>query len=370
MNQGESIDAALLDRYLAGESTAAEADIVNRWASERPERQQFLAALAHPSGAFHDGQTLATWDAEAARRRWQVQARLETHSPTHSPRLPRAWPRGLTWPYLGLLVAASAVVVVSGAVVWDAIRVSGRTGAGTGPLRTYTTRPGERAEIRLADRSRVMLGVASSLRVPVWLDAGPREVRLDGEAYFIVRHDSSHPFVVHTRTATAEDLGTEFDVRSYVGDGGVRVVVASGSVALRPAVRVSVHASAPPEALVLTSGQLGRVDASGTREERERVDPAAYTAWTAGRLTFKDTPMREAARDLSRWYNLDIVVADSLAERQLTTSFTTESAAEALAFVAPAIDARVEQHGRSITLIPLRRRASAERDAAGTSYSR
>ncbi len=242
MNQDESIDAALLDRYLAGESTAAEADIVSRWASERPERQQFLAALAHPSGAFHDGQTLPTWDAEAARRRWQAQVRLETHSPTHSPRLSRAWPQGVwdavsarkgpagqrpapTW------IAMAVVIVLGAGLAFGALRHRAFVAS---PGRTYATTEGQRMSVTLVDGTRLTLAPASRVRVAsdYGRPAGSREVDLEGEAYFAVIHDAAHPFAVRAHGAVARDVGTAFDVRAYPEDFGARIAVVEGAVAI------------------------------------------------------------------------------------------------------------------------------------------
>src|SRR5206468_1732744 len=89
-----------------------------------------------------------------------------------------------------------------------------------------------RAGLSLPDGSQMLLSVATRLRMPRDFGVRERRVELDGEAYFVIQHDSLRPFVVRTPYGTAEDLGTEFDVHAYEPEDGVAVVVARGRVAL------------------------------------------------------------------------------------------------------------------------------------------
>lgn len=351
MNQGESIDAALLDRYLAGESTPAEADIVSRWASERPERQQFLAALAHPSGAFHDGQTLATWDAEAARRRWQAQVRLETHSPTHSPRLSRAWPWGvggggewrLATSGVGAraarrqsVIAAMVLVALGAGLAVGSLRHRASTAS---PGREYATAAGQRLSVTLIDGTQMTLAPASRVRL-----VSARDAALEGEAYFAVVHDAAHPFAVRMHGVVVRDVGTAFDIRAYPEDKSAWVAVAEGTVAIaapavgavreRP-VRAGDVATIGPSSVVLEHG----------------VDVAALTAWRQGELVFHDMPLADVAREIGRTFDLRVTIADSdLADRLITARFGNESADEVLDEVTRTVRARYERTGNQVTI--------------------
>ncbi len=348
-----------LDRYFGGELPADEAAAVERWLAADPRRRVFADTVrslaAGPSVA---GAPAAAVERFRARRK---QIASQPVRPSTQGLHPSLWPRGVAggsarsvaraWTFAG----AGALALV-GALAVRSVATRHHTTPLGAPMRVYATRPGQRATITLGDGSRVVLAVASTLRVPDGISSGARDVVLDGEAYFTVRHDATRPFRVRTRTAVTEDLGTEFAVRAYPEDSGVQVAVLSGSVAVGPGPTVANHGTAKRPRLVLTAGQLGRLDNAGGREERETVDVALYLAWTKGRLVFHDTPLREVARLLSRWYDLDVTVADTaIAERRLTASFTTEPVGQVLNFIAPAVDARLEQHGRSVQLYALRR---------------
>src|SRR5690606_16074421 len=80
-----------------------------------------------------------------------------------------------------------------------------------------------RASLILADGTVVWLNSGSSLSYPATFTAGvPRQVQLQGEAYFKVRQLTDHrgvkvPFVVATARQEIEVLGTSFNVSDYEG---------------------------------------------------------------------------------------------------------------------------------------------------------
>jgi ferric-dicitrate binding protein FerR (iron transport regulator) len=188
--------------------------------------------------------------------------------------------------------------------------------------------------------------VGTRLRVPREFGVRDRVVELDGEAYFVVRHDPHRPFLVRTRRGVTEDLGTSFDVRAYPGDNYLQVVVAAGRVALR----------ARDSVLSLRSRERGVLDAHGVLRATSGVSLGDYLAWTRGTLVFHDAPLGEVVAQLGRWYAVDIDVSGAVAAGgRLTISFATRSVDEALATLAQVVDARWTRSGRMVRLTPLHR---------------
>jgi transmembrane sensor len=262
------------------------------------------------------------------------------------PRVLVARPRPATRRALPLAAAAALLLVVGGTYIrkysgWQTWADRPEATA----LRTTSTPPGRRAEIRLADGTRVVLGAASSLRYPRQFGAGARDVYLTGEGYFEVVHDSAHPFRVHAAHATAEDVGTAFGVFAYAGDTTVRVVVAEGSVALGSASAPVAHRT------LLVPGQLGTLAARDAAPTVRRVNVDAWLAFTDDRLAFDETPLPEVVAQLGRWYGTPFRLADStLANRTLTASFTTESLADVLSALAPVLDVRFLRAGDTVVV--------------------
>jgi ferric-dicitrate binding protein FerR (iron transport regulator) len=187
-----------------------------------------------------------------------------------------------------------------GAVAW---RHNQAVPAAPQPAREYATARGQRSEVTLVDGTRAWLNADSRLRVPSRYGVGARNVELEGEAFFVVRHDEKRPFRVYTRDAVSEDLGTEFSVRSYPEDSAVVVVVASGRVAMG-------RAGTPADSerkVALGRGQMGRLDRAGHVTVTDGVDLSGPLGWREGRLEFDQKPLADVLRELGRWYALEIV---------------------------------------------------------------
>jgi transmembrane sensor len=318
------VDWELLFRYYGNECTPAERETFERWLAQDPAHRAIVDAAVMAAGR--------TLEKERATVR--------------PPRVLVARPRPATRWAMPLAAAAVLLLVVGGTYIR---KYSGWTARSARPevatLQTASTPPGTRAELRLADGTRVVLGAASTLRYPRDFGRGPRDVYLTGEGYFEVTHDAAHPFRVHAAHATAEDVGTAFGVFAWAGDTTVRVVVAEGSVALGAASAAGTHAA------LLTRGQLGTL---GVRDEVptvKRVNVEAYLAFTQGRLAFDETPLPEVVAQLGRWYGTSFRLADSsLARKTLTASFTTESLADVLSALGPVLDVRFERVGDSVVV--------------------
>src|SRR5699024_1783375 len=98
---------------------------------------------------------------------------------------------------------------------------------------TYITNAGQQNIFTLSDGSVIRLNEKSKLTVPIKLKAGKRIVSLEGEAYFEVAEDPTHPFVVQSKGSTVEVLGTKFNVKVDSLADNVQVAVVEGKVSLK-----------------------------------------------------------------------------------------------------------------------------------------
>ena len=66
---------------------------------------------------------------------------------------------------------------------------------------------------------------------------------------------------------------------------------------------------------------------------------------------FQDTPLRDAAVQLGRWYDLDVRLADTtLGAKRLTATFKDEPLSQVLHLIAASLDVRIGQQGRVVTV--------------------
>ena len=326
------IDWDLVFRYYGGECSAEEREHFERWLAADPMHVELVDALRLASDrVLRDLHPNRTKPAIALRPLADRQSR----------------PQRFT-----ALAASIALLAATGVALWMVARPVADRAMQPVALRMTTTPPGRHTTIHLPDGTSVTLGVASTLRYPADLgdrSVAARQVELEGEAYFDVVHDPARPFRVRAGGALAEDIGTTFDVRAYGGES-VRVLVATGSVAVRPA------AATAATARVLTRGDLARIPMLGVVTVKQ-VDPERYLAWTRGELVFEQTSLDEVAAQLSRWYDVDVQLADSsLAGRDFTGGFRNEAVDEVLDVLSAAARLHAERHGRVITLFGRARR--------------
>ena len=157
-------DLELVERYVAGEIPPAEAAAFAQQLSSDPERAALVQALT----AIWNGEDPGTpsFDVHAlwARALPRVRERrhnlsLHRHDATRaSLHAWRASPR--------LLKTAALTAFAIGAMGWFTVLRDRRDKAGGPVMREFSTSRGERADLRLDDGSQIVLGAATTLRVP------------------------------------------------------------------------------------------------------------------------------------------------------------------------------------------------------------
>ena len=152
--------------------------------------------------------------------------------------------------------------------------------------------------VELSDGTEVFLNAESILRFPNSFEEGTcREIGIDGEAYFKVKRDEAHPFVVHTGNIEVEVLGTEFNLMAYHQNPEEHVTLVRGKVKVRDCERRG--------EVVLTPGVQAVFDKDREIMTSQKVDVGYYTAWMEDLFAFRETPFDEVMRILARWYDFE-----------------------------------------------------------------
>lgn len=168
---------------------------------------------------------------------------------------------------------------------------------------------GGQFRLTLPDGSKVWLNAASQLTYKISKTSHERLVELKGEAYFEVASDANRPFKVLSKGQVVEVLGTHFNVSSYDDDPSVKTTLAEGTVKI---VETGKHRT-----VVLEPGQQSTLD-SGNRLSVAQVDVSDAIAWKNGKLNFNQSDIYAVARQLSRWYNVDVVFKGKAANIRLS----------------------------------------------------
>lgn len=155
--------------------------------------------------------------------------------------------------------------------------------------------------LTLADGTDVWLNSDSRLRYPVYFRSGQRRVYLEGEAYFQVRRDTLHPFIVEAADRLSiEVLGTGFNVQAYPEEKEIYTTLNTGSVKV-------CHGQ---QEVVLQPDQQAVYSLAGGPIEIHPVKASRVSAWKDGQFLFEEAELETILLRLGRWYNLDIFYAD------------------------------------------------------------
>lgn len=160
----------------------------------------------------------------------------------------------------------------------------------------------EISTVTLPDQTVVNLNRYSTLRYPSRFKGDKREVRLKGEAYFEVKKDAKHPFIVKADTVNIQVLGTHFNVEAYPGDEEVRTTLLEGSVAV----------SVPGNRLVLSPDESAVYNRTKNKLQHELTPESKNEiVWREGYYFFDNIPLQEITRELSHAFNTKFNITDS-----------------------------------------------------------
>ncbi len=157
----------------------------------------------------------------------------------------------------------------------------------------------------LADGSKIWLNAGTTVTYPVAFVGNERIVSVTGEAYFEVAHDASKPFIVNYKFMRVEVLGTHFNINAFEDDDqDIKVTLLEGSV----------HINNEIGTRVLKPGQQALV----YKEIRvmSDVDVSFVMAWKEGYFQFNNASLQSVLKQVSRWYDVDVVYEGSNQPRQ------------------------------------------------------
>lgn len=176
---------------------------------------------------------------------------------------------------------------------------------------------GVKSTLMLADGSKVYLNSGSTLEYPKTFTTKERVVKLNGEAFFEIAHDSERPFRVKTTDFQVEVLGTKFNVNSGVNYSAVALVEG----------KVRLQSESEDTSIVLDPGHMATLNQQNGSFKTSSFDIDYITGWKDGYLVFKEASLDEVVNRLHKWYGIEIKLINKpkTADWSYTASFKNES---------------------------------------------
>lgn len=157
---------------------------------------------------------------------------------------------------------------------------------------------GQTGHLFLFDGTEVWLNSGSKFRYPNKFNRNERNVYLEGEAFFKVKHKDNLPFKVKTAHLEVEDLGTSFNVSAYADDPNESVVLVDGLVQLNNPEGEKIGQLIP--------GQIAIKTQDDKTIRVQNTDPYFFTSWKDGKVVFNGEKLGDIAKKMERWYNVEI----------------------------------------------------------------
>lgn len=206
----EHIDE-LIAKYLAGEASPEEAMLLDDWKNESTANMQYFVSCAESVNQAH----LLPIDTAALYNRIKLQANI--HEAKVIPFKPFFTPLRIAASFILLSIIGLTFYVVTKQPVSPETTVA----AGSQSISE-----------QLADGSTVTLNKQAKLTLMKGFNGKQRKLKLEGEAYFEVVHDSEKPFTIDAGRIEITDIGTAFNVKANPQSDSVLVHVTEGIVNL------------------------------------------------------------------------------------------------------------------------------------------
>ncbi|HWW42881.1 FecR family protein [Pedobacter sp.] len=159
------------------------------------------------------------------------------------------------------------------------------------------TGPGEYKQVNLTDGTKIWLSPNSKLVYPYRFKDGNRAINFTGEAFFEVKHDPSHPFLITTGRVNTTVLGTSFNIAAYKATPTVRVTLLKGKV---------VVAIENKKLQILPCEQANVNISSEVISKIAFPEAAVFLNQRTGLFIYKGNLLSHVVNDLENHYNVTI----------------------------------------------------------------
>lgn len=288
------------------QNTAEQTSEAEVWLDKKPERRQEADALD------------AIWNDDcftAALKQY------ETNQQNHQQNSQKSDHKSSTLWYGSI---AASVVLTLGILLF-------RSGDVSEPV-YFNTQKLQTAHQLLDDGSHLDISAASQLLVKY--SGAERHIDLvEGEAQFNVSKDPARPFVVETRHATLQALGTVFNVDQR--RDSTELTVLEGRVEVAPL-------QAGNKRVILTAGQRALIRANG-HGPVETFDLTSYRDWQHNILEADNMPLADIIAELNRYRNTAIGIHSDIGNLPVSGTFRLDDAEKNLQLITSAYQLTISE---------------------------
>lgn len=323
----------LIGKYLAGEASREEMEVVDGWRGENESNQQYFSQFQTIFARAATVRQNLQFDQDAA---WnKVRARLkQTHGKVVNlqPEPPAV---GSAWGILWKVAASILLVAVVGFFAYQNLQSPDDAAV---PLQMTAEK--KIVTDTLPDGSEVVLNKKTQLTYAYNSRKKQHHVKLKGEAYFSMAHEAEKNFVVDVGGVFIRDIGTSFNVKAYPNSNTIEVVVEEGEV---------IFYTETDSGLTLKANGKGIYD-KVTKKFSVDQPEANVTAYKTRYFVFSGTTLAEVARQLNAVYDRKVIVSEAIQGCQLTVDFDNDSLENIVDVISQTLQLKIHDTAQGILL--------------------
>ncbi|MCX6245075.1 MAG: FecR domain-containing protein [Bacteroidetes bacterium] len=333
----------LITRYLAGEASGDDLIFLAEWLKADPEHQKIFDDYRKVWLQMEQARVEDSVDVDMAWK--EMEARITEHEarstehesrklnvPNPTSHIPDTGSTRLLTRYQQVLRLAAVILLlaVPSFLIYRYL------------IRTETrqlTAAETILEGKLPDGSAVTLNSGATLEYTSSFKGDKRNVKLNGEAWFEVKHDDHRPFIITRDKVRVEVLGTTFYVNTNAENGKMEVILNSGSVAVY-------YDDRPGEKIFLAPGEKAEVSLDQPKIEKDINTDQNYRSWMTKRFIYNHEPLAKVVADLNKVYRANLKISTpAVSNCLITATFDNQSVESILNVIRATLDLKVTNHG-------------------------
>lgn len=249
-----------------------------------------------------------------------------------------------------LAAAITAVILVSGSVFYFSLFYKQVITAQM-DLTQLSNESRMIKRVALEDGSVLWLHPRSKVEFPRTFLPDRREVMLTGEAFFLVSHDASRPFIIHSGNVVTRVLGTSFNIRAYEADDSIEVAVLTGKVSVTLAEHVRRDSHTPVISLIAHEQVRYFKERDVLKKEDVQKESPVLTMWKTSATSFNNVPVRDVLKSLNSSFHVTIEARNKdLLNCLIQADFTGLNLPDILEILSKSIEATYEIKGNTFYL--------------------
>jgi ferric-dicitrate binding protein FerR (iron transport regulator) len=312
----------IIARFIAGEATEQEITLLNQWLSESEVNRKYFGDIQFVNQKAVASHTINKVDVDKAWSRVHQQMKKVEPEPT-AKIVPFQVP---VW-----LRVAAVLVIVSG-ISFGLYRYYSSTLLYPTEMVAAASKDSVITK-SLVDSSTVSLNKNSKITYAKNYGKKDRRLKLEGEAFFDVKHIDDKPFIVEAEGTLIEDIGTSFNIKAVDTDTIVEVIVKSGEV---------VFFTKDNKGISLTAGEMGIYNKNTRTFTKISVPDVNATSYVNKVFFFQNVRLADVVQQLNMVYNANIRFGnEQLKDCTISVKFENEDIDLILSIICETLDLTV-----------------------------